>query len=257
MNILVTNDDGIYSKGIYELCNAIKDIAKVYVVAPDAEKSAVGHAITMHNPLKIKKINFHGIDSIEAYAVSGTPADCVKLGIEAILRDVDIDLVLSGINNGSNLGSDVIYSGTVSAALEAYMLDKTSIAISYDANGDSSHEYKIAADYIAEFITGNYIESSELQSSVLNVNFPNMHMRNPLGYKTTRLGIRRYENSFEERKDPRGNTYYWMGGSIKKMNQEPDSDISAVEEGYISITPLQFDLTNYEKLKGISKAITK
>ncbi|AHM56559.1 5'-nucleotidase SurE [Peptoclostridium acidaminophilum DSM 3953] len=253
MNILVTNDDGIYSKGIYELCNAIKDIARVYVVAPDSEKSAVGHAITMHNPLKIKKINFHGIDSIDAYAVSGTPADCVKLGIEALLRDIEIDLVLSGINNGSNLGSDVIYSGTVSAALEAYMLDKSSIAISYDANGDSSHEYKIAANYMADFIKGNYMENDDLQSSVLNINFPNMHGRDPLGYRSTRLGIRRYENSFEERKDPRGNIYYWMGGSIKKMHQEPDSDISAIEEGYISITPLQFDLTNYDKLKGMSK----
>lgn len=146
MNILITNDDGIYADGILELAKTISDIANVYIVAPHTQRSATGHAITIHDPIMIKEENIS--DKITSYSISGTPADCVKVGIESILKDIEIDLVLSGINNGPNLGTDVIYSGTVSAAIEGLIQKKPSIAISYDGFDVSSNNYKNASVYV-------------------------------------------------------------------------------------------------------------
>ena len=257
MNILITNDDGIYAPGIYAIAKEALVYGNVFVVAPDSERSAIGHAITMHTPLKAKEMNFHGLDDVKAYAVNGTPADCVKLAVEAILKDIDIDIVISGINNGSNLGTDVVYSGTVSAAMEGLILSKPSIAISYDGRDISPDEYKRVAEKAMEFIQKNIESDSMFKDTVTNINFPNMNGKEIKGYKLTRLGIRKYENAFEERRDPRGNIYYWMGGSIRSMIQDPSSDISAVEQGYVSITPLKSDLTNYEKMEKIADLFQK
>ncbi|SHH50143.1 5'/3'-nucleotidase SurE [Tepidibacter thalassicus] len=250
MNILITNDDGIRAKGIYELANAIKNIANVYVVAPDSEKSAIGHAITMHTPLRVEEIDF--CEGVKAYSVSGTPADCVKLGIEVILRGINIDLVLSGINNGPNLGTDVIYSGTVSGAIEGLIQNKPAMAISYVGKNILSEEYRKCGKYILEIVNKYKKRLDLLKDCVININIPNIKDNNIEGIKITKLGVRKYENAFEERIDPFGNKYYWMGGKIREFLQDEDSDIAAVEQGYISITPLYTDLTYYDKIGNLN-----
>jgi 5'-nucleotidase len=244
MNILITNDDGIFAEGIIELAKAVSKIANVCVVAPDSQKSAVGHAITMHHPLRVVKTDIG--DNIEAYAVSGTPADCIKLGVEVIAKDRNIDLVLSGINNGPNLGTDVIYSGTVSGAIEGLIQDKPSIAISYNEFNIPKEVYTNSCDYIVTIIKDIEDKLDLLDDCILNINIPNSDIK---GYKVTKLGNRKYENSFEERVDPMGRKYYWMGGKLRELPQDLDSDVVAIENGYISITPLYFDLTNYNKIK--------
>ncbi len=254
MNILITNDDGIQAKGIYELAKVVKNIGNVYVVAPDTEKSAIGHAITMHHPLRVKNVDFHD-ENIKAYSVTGTPADCVKLGMEVILKDVHIDLVLSGINNGPNLGTDVIYSGTVSGAIEGLIQNKPAIAISYVGDNIKSEEYRKSGKFILEIIQKIQSKLHLLDDAILNINIPRIKDKDPKGFKVTKLGVRKYENAFEERIDPMGNKYYWMGGSMREFPQDEESDVIANEKGYISITPLYFDLTNYKKIDRIMQEI--
>lgn len=244
INILVTNDDGIYACGILELAKAFKEIGNVYIVAPDTQRSATGHAITIHDPIMIKEENIE--KGIIAYSISGTPADCVKVGIESILKDVEIDLVLSGINNGPNLGTDVIYSGTVSAAIEGLIQNKPSIAISYDSYNICKDDYKKASEFIVKLVKKLERNMSIFEDCILNVNIPNRDIK---GFKMTKLGIRQYENDIDERLSPHGKRYVWIGGRVKILEQEEISDISAVEEGYISITPINIDMTNMEKLK--------
>ena len=243
MNILITNDDGIYADGILELAKTISDIANVYIVAPHTQRSATGHAITIHDPIMIKEENIS--NKIKAYSISGTPADCVKVGIESILKDIEIDLVLSGINNGANLGTDVIYSGTVSAAIEGLIQKKPSIAISYDGFNVSSANYKNSAFYIKTIIENLITKTNIFDDCILNINIPNDNIK---GYKITKLGTREYENVIDERKSPHGKRYVWIAGKVKKLDQQEDSDIKAIEEGYISITPINIDMTNYNKI---------
>ena len=244
MNILITNDDGIQADGIIELAKAIKDVANVYVVAPDTQRSATGHAITIHNPIMINEEYID--DNIKAYSISGTPADCVKLGIESIFKDVNIDLVLSGINNGANLGTDVIYSGTVSAAIEGLIQNKPSIAISYDSFKVSKEKYKKASDYVVNLVNNIKNDMHIFDDCILNVNIPDKDVK---GFKITKLGIRKYENDIEERLSPYGKRYVWIGGKIKEIVQEENSDISATENGYISITPINIEMTNMNKIE--------
>lgn len=243
MNILITNDDGIYADGILELAKTISDIANVYIVAPHTQRSATGHAITIHDPIMIKEE--HISDKITSYSISGTPADCVKVGIESILKGIEIDLVLSGINNGANLGTDVIYSGTVSAAIEGLIQKKPSIAISYDGFDVSRGTYKDASVYIKKIVQSLTSEMNIFADCILNINIPYGDIK---GYKITKLGIREYDNVIEERKSPYGKRYVWIGGQVRKLDQEKDSDIQAIEEGYISITPINIDMTNYKKI---------
>ncbi len=244
MNILITNDDGIQADGLIELAKAIKDVANVYVVAPDTQRSATGHAITIHNPIMINEEYID--DNIKAYSISGTPADCVKLGIESIFKDVNIDLVLSGINNGANLGTDVIYSGTVSAAIEGLIQNKPSIAISYDSFKVSKEKYKKASDYVVNLVNNIKNDMYIFDDCILNVNIPDKYVK---GFKITKLGIRKYENDIEERLSPYGKRYVWIGGKIKEIVQEENSDISATENGYISITPINIEMTNMNKIE--------
>ncbi|MBC6003242.1 5'/3'-nucleotidase SurE [Paeniclostridium hominis] len=244
MNILITNDDGIQADGIIALAKAIKEIANVYVVAPDTQRSATGHAITIHNPIMIKEEYID--DNIKAYSISGTPADCVKLGIESIFKDVNIDLVLSGINNGANLGTDVIYSGTVSAAIEGLIQNKPAIAISYDSFKVSNEEYITASKHVVNLVNNIKNNMHIFDDCILNVNIPDRDIK---GFKITKLGIRKYENDIEERQSPHGKRYVWIGGKIKEIIQEENSDISAIENGYISITPINIDMTNMNKIE--------
>lgn len=254
MKILISNDDGIQACGIHELAKRLTAFGDIYIVAPDREQSAIGHAITMHQPLRCKKIDFHDLD-VPAWWVSGTPADCIKLGIETLLP-FRPDLVISGINNGENLGTDVIYSGTVSAAIEGAIFGIPSIAISYARHG--SPDFSLPAQ-AAEHILKQLLEVGKLDKTLLNINIPPVEKLEDIkGVRFTKLGVKKYRNNFEERKDPRGNSYYWLAGELIENEIDPDCDIAAIRDGYLSVTPIHFDLTDYgriEKIKQLNLSI--
>jgi 5'-nucleotidase len=243
LKILLTNDDGFHADGLQTLYRELAKLHEVTVVAPDRERSAVGHGITMHQPLRVTPLS--GAEHRKAWMVDGTPADCVKIALETLSDGQPPDLILSGINRGPNLGGDVLYSGTVSAALEGSIYQIPSIALSL--SGFSEHMgFEKAALFTFRNLERLFPLSKE---SVLNINFPSLREAEEYqGVKFTRLGRRVYRNVFEERRDPRGRIYYWMGGELLNCDQETDSDITAVEEGFVSITPLHSDLTDYAAL---------
>lgn len=241
IHVLLTNDDGFHADGLQTLYSFLKDKFEVSIVAPDRERSATGHAITMHQPLRVIRIN----EPLFHWMVDGTPADCVKLAVEYLLQNNPPDLIISGINRGPNLGNDVLYSGTVSAAIEGFFSQVPSIAVSLAGYG------KMDFSPAANFITDKLKQLRVLaENSVLNINFPHLSPPNQyLGTKYTTLGKRIYRNIFEARKDLRGQTYFWLGGDLVEFQQPGNSDIKAIEEGYISITPLNPDITDYQYLK--------
>jgi 5'-nucleotidase len=246
MRILVTNDDGIGARGIKCLVQALKGVGEIYVVAPERERSAVGHAITMHKPLRANRVAYFG-DEVKAWAVNGTPSDCVKLGVEALLG-IKPDIVFSGINRGSNLGTDVLYSGTVSAAIEGAISGIPSAALSLASF--EAEDYSAAGDF-AVVLAKNVCEKGLEKDTLLNVNIPAVSKEKIKGIKITSLGTRRYRNSFETRKDPRGHEYYWMSGeAIDELNSE-DCDLYWITRNYITITPIHFDLTKFDMIKRI------
>ena len=242
MNILISNDDGINAEGIKILAQEISKIANTYVVAPDSPRSASGHAILINDEFIA--------ENVEAYSTSGTPADCVKVGIESILKDIEIDLVLSGINNGPNLGTDVIYSGTVAAAIEGLVEGKPSIALSCDSSKVSSDEYREAAKYTAKLIQKLEGNLDKLNGNILNVNFPTGEKK---GVRITKLGRRVYNNVMDDRQSIRGQRYVWMGGDLEDIKQDKDSDIFAVENGYISITPVHINMTETNRIEELKE----
>lgn len=244
MNILISNDDGIYSRGIYELAKRLKRLGKISIVAPDKEQSATGHAITMHRPLRCRKIKLYDLDA-DAWWVNGTPADCIKLGVETLLTERP-DLVVSGINDGENLGTDIIYSGTVSAAIEGSIFKIPSIAVSYEKHGTA--DFSTAAEAAANVIE-QVLRFENRPETLLNINIPEINSINEImGVRITKLGVKKYRNNFEERKDPRGGSYYWLAGELEKDELGENTDIYAVRKGYISITPLRIDFTDYEAI---------
>ncbi|SCZ01416.1 5'/3'-nucleotidase SurE [Alkaliphilus peptidifermentans] len=249
MRILVTNDDGIFSEGIYQLAKAFMSIGEVIVVAPNKEQSATGHSITLHRPLRVSKVKFFDTP-IEAHAIDGTPVDCVKVAVEAILKDRRPDLVVSGINNGPNLGTDVIYSGTVSAAVEAAILEIPSIAVSMASTKIDT--FQDAAEFTCR-ITKSIHQLTRSKVGIININYPTCRKESISGVKVTTLGVRRYENSLIERKDPRGDSYYWISGKAMELQQSEDSDVIAVRNNYISITPIHFDLTHFKDYDDLKK----
>ncbi|EEG77017.1 5'/3'-nucleotidase SurE [Dethiobacter alkaliphilus] len=241
MRILLTNDDGIFAEGLQVLAREIEKIAETSVVAPDHEQSATGHAITMHRPIRAERVKYLHSPELPTYAVNGTPADCVKLAVEAILPHRP-DLVISGINRGANLGTDVLYSGTVSAAIEGVILGIPAIAVSLAEYKNPRYEY--AAEFIARLakvVTAHGAGSDTL----LNVNVPGCDREKMQGVAVTKLGVRQYKNAFEKRTDPRGRTYYWLAGQLVDVEHEKDTDVAAINACKISITPIQHDLTNY------------
>ncbi len=248
MKILVVNDDGIYARGLSALVRGLKDLGEIYVVAPDRERSATGHSITVHRPLRVRKVSLSSDFGVAAsWSVDGTPSDCVKLAVENLLPNPP-EVVLSGINQGSNLGTDVLYSGTVSAAVEGLISGFPSVAVSLTSFTD--RDFSTAAEFARKLVT--ILEKGAFsQNFLLNVNVPPGDRHN--GVKITRLGNRRYINIFDKRTDPRGRVYYWMGGDLLEMedNQE-GTDVSAVKNNYISITPLHIDLTDYPSVDNLN-----
>jgi 5'-nucleotidase len=243
MLILVSNDDGVYSKGIKALAQALKKIADVVVVAPDRERSATSHSLTLHRPLRVTKI------SPKVYAVDGTPTDCITIGIYEILKQKP-DLVLSGINKGGNLGDDVHYSGTVSAALEGVINGVPSIAISLVARDRLI--FSSAANFAVKL--AKKISKEGLPTGmVLNVNVPNLAENQIQGYMWTKLGKRNYGDIIVEKMDPRGKPYYWIGGDETGFVDIKSSDCNAILDGKISITPLKVDVTDHAYLKKLKE----
>ncbi|HMP73075.1 MAG TPA: 5'/3'-nucleotidase SurE [Kiritimatiellia bacterium] len=242
MRILICNDDGIHAPGIHALYHAVKDLGDVTVAAPDRERSAVGHAITISDPIKCKEVQFE--DSFKGYAIGGTPADCVKLAVYALV-DQRPDLIISGINLGPNAGISVIYSGTVSAATEGTILGIPSIAISLNTFQNPNWDTPAK---VARAVAQRVIEQGLPEETLLNVNVPNLPWEHIKGYKTTSMGRSRFEEVFHHRTDPRGNVYYWMDGELELHTGQENSDVQALEEGFVSLTPIWFDLTNYRRL---------
>ncbi|MFY9175686.1 MAG: 5'/3'-nucleotidase SurE [Peptococcia bacterium] len=248
MQILITNDDGIMAPGIQELARKMSQVGEVIVSAPMEEQSAIGHGITIRDPIRIRSMNFPNIT--KAWAVGGTPADCVKLAVQEFI-DEKCSLVLSGINNGPNLGTDVLYSGTVSAAIEGAIQGMTSMAISLASFG--AEDYSTAAE-ITCFLAQKVYEHRHLipPDTLLNVNIPAVPREKLKGFRITKLGQREYANVFDRRIDPRGNTYFWLGGEVvPHKDEDPDVDSVAVANNYVSITPIHFDLTNYRIMNRI------
>ena len=236
--ILITNDDGIFAPGIYALWEAMQEVGQTMVVAPDTEQSAVGHAITLSDPLRVEGI--HRTGGFEGFAVSGTPADCAKIAIRSLM-DKKPDVLVSGINRGANLGNNIIYSGTVSAATEGTMLGIPSVAISINSfNSDEFRGAKETAIKVVHYLINNTLPSGTL----LNVNVPYCPPEEIKGIKVTRQGNQYFQDDFDQRKDPRGRTYYWMKGKIVDDDQELYYDSKAVCDGYVSITPIHFQMTN-------------
>jgi 5'-nucleotidase len=249
-HILVSNDDGINAEGIYALVKELKKIADVTVVAPEKQMSAVGHAITVQYPLRVNPFYKNG--EFFGYAVDGTPADAVKLAVRALLKDKKIDLLVSGINHGMNTSINIIYSGTVSAATEGTILGIPSFAISlatYEPNPDFSFAAKFAVK-LAQFIFENGIPSGTL----LNVNVPAVPENQIKGVLITRQGKAFWDDWFDLRKDPNGREYYWLTGKFVNYEEDINSDHTAVQNKYISITPIHFDLTNYEAIDKLKKS---
>ena len=240
VQILTTNDDGIRAPGLAALVRAMKRIGRVFVVAPERERSAVGHAITMTDPLRIWRENVPGLDGVEAYAVDGTPADTVKVAVKAF-DDYRPDAVVSGINLGGNYGTNVIYSGTVSAATEGTILGVPSFAISLDTYTDPVWD---AAAGFSSVLVRRVLDEGLPPGVMLNVNVPNLPAAEIKGVRVARQSRAVLDDYYEERTDPRGNRYLWL--SVERMinlNERPDDDLTLVKAGYITITPIHYDLT--------------
>ena len=235
MIILITNDDGIYSDGIRCLENSLGRICETWTVAPDRPRNAIGRALTLHRPLKATYLSNNRIK------VDGTPSDCVNLAVNRLLPEKPC-LVVSGINNGANMGDDIPYSGTVAAAFEATILNVPAIAVSLPHNG--SRIFDPAADF-TERLSRAVIKNGLPEATFLNVNAPDTNGKSLLTYRITCQGRSIYDNSIIERRSPRGETYYWIGGDGTKYMNIPGSDANAVKRGHVSITPLSTDMTNH------------
>jgi len=237
--ILVTNDDGIHAAGLEALAAALEDLGEVYVVAPDREQSAVGHALTLHRPLRVDQL------AERRLTVNGTPSDCVNLGILGLLPEVPV-LVASGINHGANLGDDVTYSGTVSAAMEGALLGVASMAVSLVDPDGSGFE---GAAAVARAVAARLLVEGLPAQTLLNVNVPSGR---PAGVRMTRLGHRVYSAKAVRETDPRGRPYYWIGAGPPTWEEDQESDIAAVHNGWASVTPLHLDLTHHGALRGLA-----
>ena len=259
MKLLISNDDGIFSLGVRSLADALAEVGhEVTVVCPNRERSATGHGLTLHEPIRAEVVNSVFHPQVTAWSCSGTPSDCVKLGLWALM-ETPPDLVLAGINHGSNLGTDLLYSGTVSAAMEGFIQGIPSIAFSLASY--ASHEFQVAAMF-AKTLVSQLSKQPQLELTLLNVNIPPVPQSEIAGVKITRQGIRRYIETFEKRADPRGKTYYWLVGEAIQDVEQPDhlhlppevpTDVQAIREQYISVTPLQYNLTDVAEVHFLQK----
>jgi 5'-nucleotidase len=245
MKILLTNDDGIYTKGIEVLYEHLDEDHEVLVVAPETEQSAVGHAITLTDPLRVKPVNRNG--AFFGYAVKGTPADCVKLAVNELMQAAP-DLVVSGINLGANVGINVIYSGTVSAATEGTILGVPAIAVSINTFRDT--DFSPASRFVCSLAL-QVQEFGLPPHTSLNVNVPAIPESEIRGVRVTRQGITRFVERFDRRMDPRDHVYYWQCGSTPPLEEGGDTDASALASDFIAITPIHHDLTNHDFLDSL------
>ena len=259
MKLLISNDDGIFSLGVRTLANTLAEAGyDVTVVCPDRERSATGHGLTLHDPIRAEKVESIFHSAVRAWSCSGTPSDCVKLALGALI-DSPLDLVLSGINHGSNLGTDILYSGTVSAAMEGVIEGIPSIAFSLTSH--TSKEFQTAALFAKTLVT--QISKQPLpEAMLLNVNVPPVKPEEIAGVRITRQGIRRYFDTFEKRVDPRGKTYYWLAGEVLEDVEQPahlhlppdlPTDVQAIRENYITVTPLQYNLTDTAGIRNLQQ----
>ena len=250
--ILVVNDDGVTAPGIQNLVEAVRDLGKVVVVAPDKPQSGMGHAITIGVPLRLHKVAFFGPE-IEAYQCTGTPVDCVKLAVDKVLHSKP-DICISGINHGANHSINVIYSGTMSAAVEAAIE-------SIPAIGFSLLDYSLEADFAAarkyaRMIVEQMLQNPPEKHTVLNVNIPVGTPDEIKGIKICRQAYAKYEEDFLERVDPHGRKYYWLTGEFVNFDEGTDTDVWALANKYVSIVPVQFDLTHYKQKEHLEKTWT-
>jgi 5'-nucleotidase len=246
--ILITNDDGVTAPGIMNLVEAVKDLGKVVVVAPDKPQSGMGHAITIGQPLRLQKVHLFG--DIEAYSCTGTPVDCVKLAVDKVLHRKP-DLCLSGINHGANHSINVIYSGTMSAAVEAAIE-------SIPSAGFSLLDYSIEADFtgarkFVRLVVKKMLSTQLEKHTVFNVNIPALPVEVLKGFKLCRQAYAKYEEDFVERQDPNGRKYFWLTGEFVNFDEGKDTDVWALANGYVSIVPVQFDMTHYELKSKLEK----
>ncbi|MEM6967099.1 MAG: 5'/3'-nucleotidase SurE [Bacteroidota bacterium] len=244
--ILVTNDDGITSKGIRTLVEIAQKIGEVVVVAPDSPQSGMGHAVTIHDPLRLKKVQI--FDGVESYECSGTPVDCVKLAKYVVLKGRTPDLCVSGINHGSNVAINILYSGTMSAAMEASLEGINSIGFSLldfrpNANFEPGKKW---IEQLIRTVLKNGLQGGKL----LNVNIPNIPAEEIKGLKVCRQSNSRWVEDFQENTDPMGQKYYWLTGTFVTKDKGDDTDVWALENGYISVVPSSHDLTDYDSVKG-------
>jgi len=249
--ILITNDDGVNSPGIAALADAVKGLGKIVVVAPDKAQSGMGHAITIGSPLRMVRVHHYFDDTIEAYACNGTPVDCVKLAVDKVLHRKP-DICLSGVNHGANHSINVIYSGTMSAALEAAIESIPSV-------GFSLLDYSLDADFTgakkyARLIVEQILSSKKIDKHLcLNVNFPALSVDELKGLKVCRQAYAKYEEDFLEREDPHGKKYYWLTGEFVNFDKGADTDVWALNHNYASVVPVQFDLTDYKLKEKLEK----
>jgi 5'-nucleotidase len=249
MRLLISNDDGIFAQGIRVLANTLAQAGhQVTVVCPDRERSATGHGLTMHDPIRAEQVDSIFEPGINAWACSGTPSDCVKLALGALL-DQPPDFVLSGINHGANLGTDILYSGTVAAAMEGVIEGISSMALSLTSF--TNREFQPGADFARKLLAHLAVHPL-LEPTLLNINIPPVPAVAIAGVKVTRQGLRRYIDTFQKRIDPRGKTYYWLSGEVLQDIVQPEhlhlpieveTDVQAIKENYITIVPLHFNLT--------------
>ena len=259
MKLLISNDDGIFALGIRTLANTLAEAGHdVTVVCPDRERSATGHGLTLHDPIRAEVVETIFHPQVTAWSCSGTPSDCVKLALGALI-DRPPDLVLSGINHGSNLGTDVLYSGTVSAAMEGAIEGISSIAFSLASY--TSKEFQSAAMF-AKTLIAQLSKQPLPEAMLLNVNVPPVKPEEIAGVTITRQGIRRYIDTFDKRLDPRGKTYYWLAGEVLQDVEQPahlhlphdvPTDVQAIRDKYITVTPLQYNLTDTAGVYSLQK----
>lgn len=238
VRILVTNDDGIASPGIHAVAAALADLGEVWIVAPDRERTAVGHAVTLHKPLRMTKMG------PRVFMVNGTPVDCVNLALVKVLPDQPA-LIVSGINRGVNLGDDVMYSGTVSGALEGTILGVPSMAVSQE--GEDTFRFDVGARYAAR-VASEVLAHGLPPETILNVNIPDVPLRGIKGVKVTCLSRRRFNNPIVEKVDPRGRKYYWIAGTRQSWSRQKDADHEALARHMVSVTPIRLDTTHHAML---------
>ncbi|UOE83527.1 5'/3'-nucleotidase SurE [Vibrio splendidus] len=237
MKILLSNDDGVHAQGIHELANELRDLAEIIIVAPDRNRSGASNSLTLEQPLRVQEI------TEDTYSVQGTPTDCVHFALNELLKNDMPDLVLTGINHGANLGDDVLYSGTVAAAMEGHFLGVQSVAFSLVGK----KHFRTAAA-IARRIVEQHLANPIPTNRLLNVNIPDLALELLSGTQVTRLGARHHAEDMIKQKDPRGHDIYWLGPPGKEQDAGEGTDFYAIEHGFVSVTPLQVDLTAHESL---------